>query len=154
MINKIRISTAGYLPHQKEFFHSTARTLALVSGFGAGKTFIFLRKTLKNYLLNVNNKGKSNGWIIYPTLQRADELFVEPFKELLDQSGINYKYNKSNMIFTSKYGTIRIYSLQTPKRLVGSELTFCGFDEFDVESIQNCNLDLLRRIYQLDQGLG
>ena len=35
----------------------------------------------------------SNGWIIYPTYELAEELFVEPMKEIFERNGINYKYN-------------------------------------------------------------
>ena len=143
----INISTKSYLPHQKKFFFSKSSVKALVSGFGAGKTHIFIRETLKHYLTNRNPKtDRSRGWIIYPTLGLAEELFVEPFEALLDQAGIKYKYNKSKMTFYSIYGTIRIFSLQTPKRFIGSELTFCGFDEFDVESVQNCSLAFKKAI--------
>jgi len=140
-LNKIIIKTDNYLPHQKEFFFSNERTKALVSGFGAGKTFVFLRETFKNHLTKLNPKTeKSKGWIVYPTLQLAHELFVEPFSELLENAKINFKFNKSASYFETVFGSIRIFSLQTPKRFVGSELTFCGFDEFDVESISNCTL--------------
>ena len=111
----------------------------------------WLSKTHKKFfLLNVGMKtNKSKGWIIYPTLSLAEELFVEPFCDLLEKAKINYTYNKSKMLFSSIYGTIRIFSLQTPKRMVGSELTFCGFDEFDVESIANCDLAFKKAVGRL-----
>ena len=137
---KFIIKSNKLLPHQKKFITSKKSIKALVSGYGAGKTYIFLRETLKNHINLKNHTGKSNGWIVYPTRSLAEELFVIPFQELLEKCNIQYDYNKSKMLFASKYGYIRLWHLQKPQRMVGSELTFCGFDEFDVESVKNCKM--------------
>jgi hypothetical protein len=135
----IRFRTTNYLPHQKTFFKSQHRQKALVSGYGGGKSFIFLRETLKNMIdLKRIENNLSNGWIVYPTYDLAEEIFVEPFTDLLDASRISYNYNKSKHRFDTECGTIKIFQLQKPQRIVGTNLTFIGFDEFDVESVKNC----------------
>jgi hypothetical protein len=106
---------------------------ALVTGYGGGKTFIFLRKVLWAHINLKNKRGFSNGWVIYPTYALAEELFIEQFKYLLYINGIKYKYTQQHHVFITKYGRIRVFQLQRPELMVGSELTFCGFDEFDVE---------------------
>lgn len=106
--------------------------VALVSGFGAGKTHIFRRKVLINHLFNKReDDGLSNGWVLYPTLDMANELFVEDFKLLLDDLNIDFEYNASLGRFRSKYGFTKIYTLEQPDRMVGANLTYAGIDEFD-----------------------
>ena len=129
-----------YFPYQWDFLTSTKAINGLCGGFGSGKTHVFLRKTLYNLLTKRKEGGKSNGWIIYPTLMLADELFVEPFKELLESVNLKYKYNQSTHKFITPIGSVKIYQLQRPQRIIGSELTFIGFDEFDVESWKNCDI--------------
>ena len=129
---QLEIAKENFLPHQFEFLTSNVQILALVSGFGAGKTYAFLRKALINHLFNVREvDGKSNGWILYPTLDLANELFVEDFKILLEDLEIDYVYNASLGRFKSAYGWLKIYTLEQPGRMVGANLTYGGIDEFD-----------------------
>lgn len=146
---KFIFDTSEYLPHQKRFFECKTRQKALVSGFGGGKSFIFIRETLKNHLTLKTNSGKSNGWILYPTYDLAEEIFVDPFIDILEDAGISFDYNISKHKFTSQFGTIKIYQLQKPQRIVGSNLTFVGIDEFDVESEKNCSLAYTKAIARL-----
>ena len=129
-----------YLPHQWDFITSKKQINALVGGFGSGKTYAFLHKTFINHITKRNDEDKSNGWIIYPTYELAEELFVEPMKDIFIRNGIKYKYNVQKHKFTTTYGTMKIYQLQKPQRIIGAELTFIGFDEFDVESWKNCDI--------------
>ena len=137
---KLRFNKEDYFPHQWDFLTSDKTINGLVAGFGAGKTHIFIRKTLLNMFKRTNSSGVSNGWIIYPTYELAEELFVEPMKEIFERNGINYTYNIQKHKFTTPYGIMKIYQLQKPQRIIGAELTFIGFDEFDVESWKNCDI--------------
>lgn len=129
---KLLINKANFLPHQYEFIRCPAKIKALVTGFGGGKTYAFLRETLKHHLTNRrDDDGKSNGWVIYPTLELARDLFIDDFKALLEDKGINYKFSSQTLTFKSVYGKIKIYTLERPERMVGSNLTFIGIDEFD-----------------------
>lgn len=148
-MRKFIFETDEYLPHQKKFFTSTKRQKALVSGFGGGKSFIFLRETLKNHISLKTRDGKSNGWILYPTYDLAEEIFVDPFIDLLEDAGIVYDYNIAKHKFITQYGIIKIYQLQKPQRIVGSNLTFVGIDEFDVESEKNCRIAYNKAIARL-----
>ncbi|RKZ98974.1 MAG: hypothetical protein DRQ46_00425 [Gammaproteobacteria bacterium] len=136
----IKFAPDYFLPHQQEFLDSEAKQKALVTGYGGGKTFAFIWETFMNHLFLVNKEGQSNGWIVYPTFSMAEELFVEPFLMLLDRYEIDYKYNSTKHLISSEYGKLRLYQLQTPHRMVGAELTFLGFDEFDIGSYKNCDI--------------
>ena len=83
---------------------------------------------------------------IYPTYELAEELFVEPMREIFERNGINYKYNVSKHKFETPYGKIKIYQLQKAQRIVGSELTYILFDEFDIESWKNCDIAFKKAI--------
>ena len=143
---KLQMTKSNYFPHQWEFLTSDKTINGLVAGMGSGKTWVFLKKTLYNLIKRKNGRGVSNGWIIYPTLSLAEELFVEPFIELLDEIGIKYKYNQSKHKFTTPAGNIKIYQLQKPQRIIGAELTYIGFDEFDIESWKNCDIAFKKAI--------
>ena len=138
--NKLTLYQEDYLPHQWEFITSKKPINALVGGFGSGKTYAFLHKTFINHIKKRNNNDISNGWCIYPTLELAEELFVEPMRDIFERNGINYTYNIQKHKFTTPYGIIKIYQLQKPQRIIGAELTYIGFDEFDVESWKNCDI--------------
>jgi len=140
MESKLTLYKEDYLPHQWEFITSKKPINALVGGFGSGKTYAFLHKTFINHITKRNNQDISNGWVIYPTNELAEELFVEPMRDIFERNGINYTYNIQKHKFKTPYGVIKIYQLQKPQRIIGAELTYIGFDEFDVESWKNCDI--------------
>ena len=136
----LRLHKEDYFPHQWSFLTSKKPINGLIAGYGSGKTHVFLHKTFVNHISKKNNKGVSNGWVVYPTYDLADELFVEPFKDLLISKGIPHTYNIAKHKFKTPYGVIKLYQLQKPQRIIGAELTYIGFDEFDVESWKNCDM--------------
>ena len=140
MAYNLNIYKDDYFPHQWDFLTSKKPINGLIAGFGSGKTHVFIHKTFINHITKKNKKGISNGWIVYPTYDLADELFVQPFTELLISKGIPYKYNISKHKFTTPYGNVKIYQLQKPQRIIGAELNYIGFDEFDIESYKNCDI--------------
>tara|TARA_R110002012_G_scaffold18657_3_gene68220 strand:- start:732 stop:2000 length:1269 start_codon:yes stop_codon:yes gene_type:complete len=146
MGSKLVINKDDYFPHQWKFLTTNKPISGLISGFGSGKTYIFIRRVFIAHITKKNKQGVSNGWVVYPTYDLADELFVEPFKDLLQDKGIPFDYNISKHRFRTPYGTIKIYQLQKPQRIIGAELTYIGFDEFDVESYKNCDIAFKKAI--------
>ena len=145
--NVLKLNKENYFDHQWEFLTNKKPISGLIAGYGSGKTHVFLHKCFVSHIKKVNPKtGKSNGWIIYPTYTLAEELFVEPFKSLLEDKGIPFDYNQSRHKFRTPYGDIRIFQLQKPQRIIGSELNYIGFDEFDVESYKNCDMAFKKAI--------
>ncbi|MCD4828520.1 MAG: terminase family protein, partial [Candidatus Cloacimonetes bacterium] len=94
-------------------------------------------ETFLNHLFRKNKRGQSQGWILYPTYDLAEELFVEPFLALLARRRIRAIHRGHRI--TTRYGGIRVYQMMTPHRMVGSELTYVGFDEFDVAGWDQCD---------------
>ena len=145
MASKLTLFKEDYLPHQWEFLthnkqNPNKKITFLIGGFGSGKTYSLLHKVFLCHITKFNSKGISNGWVIYPTYDLADELFVEPMREMFERKGINFTYNVQKHRFKTPYGTIKVYQLQKPQRIVGAELTFIGFDEMDIESWKNCDI--------------
>ena len=136
----LNVYKEDYFPHQWDFLTSKKPINGLIAGFGSGKTHVFIHKTFINHISKKNKNGVSNGWIVYPTYDLADELFVEPFTEILTSKGIPYKYNIAKHKFQTPYGYIKLYQLQKPQRIIGAELNYIGFDEFDIESYKNCDI--------------
>ena len=116
---------------------------------GSGKTFSFLSKCFINHITKKNSDGISNGWVIYPTYDLAEEIFVEPMKDIFQRKGIKYQYNVQKHRFTTNYGKIKIYQLQKPARIVGANLNWVGIDEFDLESWKNCEIAYNKAIGRL-----
>ena len=108
MNSNLTLHKKDYFPHQWSFLTSKKPIVGLIAGFGSGKTFVFTRRIFISHLMAKNSKGVSNGWVIYPTYDLAEELFVAPFKELLEAKGIYYQYNIAKHKFTTPYGTIKI----------------------------------------------
>ena len=96
-----------------------------------------------------NDQGKSNGLILYPTYSLAEEVFVEPFKDMLERNGVGYTYNIAAHKFRTSYGDIKIYQTRVPQRIVGASYTYCGIDELDVESYKNCDIAVNKALGRL-----
>lgn len=142
--------------HQWQFIKDTkTRNLALVCGFGAGKTYAFLKKTLYHLInspteesIQKAEKGiipypVSAGWVVYPTLKDAKTIFKPAFCEILDEKGINWKFNSELGRITTDYGTIDLKTMEEPDKLVSANLSYCGIDEFDI-----VNTDKALLVYQ------
>ena len=150
----IKLYKADYLPHQWDFLtvqkkNPKKKLNFLCGGVGSGKTYAFLAKVFINHITKKNSDGMSNGWVIYPTYDLADEIFVEPMKDIFERNGIDYRYNIQKHKFTTNYGKIKIYQLQRAHRIVGANLNWCGIDEFDVESWKNCETAYKKAIGRL-----
>ena len=141
----------NYFPAQWDFLTNKkkARIKAYVGGFGSGKTFSFLQETFINLITKINNDGKSNGLVLYPTYNLADSVFVEPFKEILERNGVPYTYNIASHKFRTIYGNIQIYQTRYPQRIVGSSYTYVGIDELDIENFKTAEITVQKALGRL-----
>lgn len=134
-MKKLKIRRSDFYLHQYKFLTCPSPIKALVSGFGAGKTYVFIREVFKQHITNRRDKdGLSNGWVLYPTLELATDLFIDDMKDYFDKKNIVFKYSEQHHSFRTVYGKIKIYTLEKPERMIGFNLTFCGIDEFDTGS--------------------
>lgn len=131
MMSNIIINQSDFLPHQWEFLTSWAKTLGLIGGLGSGKTVPFLFKTLYCHVMRPGANGKSNIGTGYPSLSKGKALCFYPLCDLLSDARISFRHNLSDQTITSAYGTINMFSMHNPERIVGDTYTDAGMDELD-----------------------
>ena len=140
------------LPHQEKFCADTEhRKLALVCGFGAGKTVGLVAKATILAAMNIGHVSA----LFEPTHAMLVDILVRTMNELLDQWQIPFSYRASPLpSFTLEFKegthTILLRTMLTYQRLRGQNLSSIGFDEADTipkrdaESAMNMALARLR----------
>ena len=125
-------STLELLPHQWEFLADTkTRYLALVGGYGCGKTFAFCLKTIFIAAENVGYKGA----IMEPTYSMVQRVLVPDMKKALELCKVPYDWKSGKGLFTLHFqeGDTLVYCLSAENydRMNGMNLAFFGIDECD-----------------------
>ena len=121
------------LKHQMDFVMDVDTDfIALVGGFGCGKTY---SATVKGLYLAMLNVGE-NGMLLSPTHAMAKKVLIPEFKKTLHKYGIPYTYRASphpNFVLHFAFGDtpVLIESAENHERLVGIELAWFGVDEAD-----------------------
>lgn len=123
------------MKHQSEFCADIKTPyLALIGGFGCGKTHSFCVKTVIMAGLNAGFEGA----IAEPTNYLTKTHLIPNMIRTLEEMKIPYDFEKSNGIFYLHFreGTTKIYCLsgENYMRLVGYNLAFFGSDETDTSS--------------------
>lgn len=125
------------LPHQQEFCADYKTDyLALIGGFGCGKTKALCYKTVIMAGLNAGYEGA----LAEPTNYLVRTHLVPNMESVLYELKIPFDYSKSEHIFQLhfKEGTTKIYCLsgENYTRLVGYNLAFFGTDETDTSGAE------------------
>ena len=127
------IKTLGVLAHQKTFIEDyTTRHLALVAGYGSGKTFAFCLKALDMASRNVGYLGV----LMEPTNTMLEETLFPMWEQILEENGIPYTVKKSSprrytLYFKDGKTIISMRSAENYARIAGLNLAFVGIDEMD-----------------------
>ena len=140
-INAEQLQRAGITltKKQKRFLRSWTPNLALIGGFGSGKTLPFC---LKAILLSLYNGAGYAGLIVSPTYQMFQRVLLPTLRDDLlmklgndddDGDGSLWDhcvYSPSKMSLTFPWGGILYFgSADNPARLRGLNLAFVGVDE-------------------------
>ena len=138
------------LPHQKTFCDDMEhRKLALVCGFGAGKTVGLIAKATMLAAMNVGHVSA----LFEPTHAMLVDILVRTCNELFDQWQIPFSYRASpqpsfTLEFAEGTHTILLRTMLTYQRLRGQNLCAIGFDEADTvpkrDAEQAMNMALAR----------
>jgi terminase large subunit-like protein len=121
-------------PHQLEFCADNAsRYLALIGGYGCGKTKALAIKLIILAKLNPGCKGVA----LSPTYQMAIRNLIPTIEEELWLQNIPFHFNKSELTFEiqvsrGKWSLIHISPAEKYKRVAGLNLAFFGVDEADL----------------------
>ena len=138
------------LPHQKKFCDDTEhRKLALVCGFGAGKTYALVSKS---FMLAAMNVGHISA-VFEPTSPMLRDILMRTMNDLLEEWEIPYTFRASPLpeyvlSFQEGTHTILLRTILTYQRLRGQNLCAVGFDEADTvnkrDAEQAMNMALAR----------
>jgi PBSX family phage terminase large subunit len=139
------MNEVGLFKHQYEFLSDEeTRYLALIGGYGCGKTHAFCYKTV---FLAARNIGYS-GAIMEPTYGMIKRVLLPKMIELLDEIGVKYSFSKSDAIFTFHFAegdtTVYCLSAENYNRMAGMNLAFFGVDECDT-----INKDVARSMWNM-----
>ena len=138
------------LPHQQKFCEDTNhRKLALVCGFGAGKTYALVSKS---FMLAAMNVGHISA-VFEPTSPMLRDILMRTMNDLLEEWQIPYTFRASPLpeyvlSFQEGTHTILLRTILTYQRLRGQNLCAVGFDEADTvpkrDAEQAMNMALAR----------
>ena len=138
------------LPHQEKFCKDTEhRKLALVCGFGAGKTYALVSKS---FMLAAMNVGHISA-VFEPTNVMLRDILIRTMNDLLEEWEIPYTFRASPLpeyvlSFQEGSHTILLRTILTYQRLRGQNLCAVGFDEADTvpkrDAEQAMNMALAR----------
>ena len=120
------------LPHQLDFCSDySTKYLALVGGYGSGKTYSFCMKTI---LIAAQNAGY-RGVIMEPTFKMVKDVLLYEMDQALEMLEIPYDYRPSDMKYFLHFeeGTTEVICLSAEnwRRMAGLNLAFFGVDEID-----------------------
>jgi len=117
------------LVHQEDFLFSTAKHTVLVAGFGSGKTEAAVCKAGVKLMTTPQNLNVGYYLPNYPLI---NDIAVPRFQQFFEDHGIEYKYNSSEKVFKTKYGSILLRNMTKPETIVGYETFYAIIDEIDI----------------------
>jgi hypothetical protein len=127
-----RVQT-NLLPHQQKFLDDTEhRKLALVCGFGAGKTHGLVAKAVHMAALNIGYVSA----LFEPVAPMLRDILQRTMDDLLDEWEIPFDFRVSplpeyQLHFAEGSHTILLRTMETWNRIRGQNLCAIGFDEAD-----------------------
>lgn len=121
---KLEIQT---LIHQRDFIQSKAVHTALIAGFGAGKSYAGVAKTIIKKLMYPN----INVAYYLPTYGLINDVAFPKFIQQLQLYGIDFTVNRSENIIKIGKSNIILRNMSDPERIIGYEVGYSLIDETD-----------------------
>lgn len=128
-----KILSSGLLPHQQTFCDDQSTLqLAMVAGFGAGKSYGGACKTI---LLALENQGYVGAYF-EPTAPMLRDIALRTFEEVLEKLGIEWRFRASplpeiTLLLPQAPTTILLRTFENYQRIRGQNLAFAIADEID-----------------------
>jgi len=116
------------LPHQAEFLQSQSTHTGLIGGYGCGKSFGGILKTVVKKL---KYPGIPVAYYL-PTYGLIKDIAFPRFAEIFDKLGIAYELKSGDHEFHTAFGRVILRSLSNPERIVGYEVGYSCVDETDI----------------------
>ena len=139
-------NTLSLFEHQDEFVFSDAKFPALVSGYGAGKTFALCVKAVVECSLNPGFTGV----LLSPTYPMVRDTLQPTLEEVLKLVKFDYKYYageyRYNVFWNGGSANIILRSAENYRRLAGLNLAWAGIDESALLKDDKCWQMVLSRL--------
>lgn len=116
------------MPHQDDFMYSKATHTGLVGGFGCGKSFIGVLKTISKKL---QYPGIDVAYYL-PSYSLIKDIAFPKFRETLTAHNISYKLHETDKEFQTQFGKIIMRTTANPEMIVGYEVGYSCIDEADI----------------------
>ena len=140
--------SVGLFKHQREFVHSEAKYPALVSGYGAGKTYALCVKAL----IECGRNAGHTGLLMSPTYRMIKDTLQPTFEEVLKSVKFNYEYsatdNRYRVYWSDGFADVILRSAENYRRLAGLNLAWAGIDESALLKDDQCWKMVLSRLRQ------
>lgn len=127
---------------QSRFFQSQAPFVAMVSGFGAGKTNTLVLKMLEQ---KFRYPSIDLGYFA-PTYPLVRDILYPRISDILGESGHRFRIHRTeHVIYIAGHGRIICRTMDAPERIVGFEIGHAFIDEFDTLKTEAA-LDVWRKV--------
>ncbi len=141
------------LPHQLALMNdTTSKVIGVVSGFGAGKTYIAARKALQLAALNPG----TDGIVTEPNFPLLAQILIPEMHKALKEFGLKYSYKSTENIFyveiAGRISRIICKSMEKYDRLIGINASFIILDEFDTSKPDVAYAAFLKLLGRLRAG--
>lgn len=124
-----RTERIGLMPTQLKFFNSKATHACYVGGFGSGKSFVGIFKTIAKKL----QYPEFAVAYYLPTYGLVKDIAFPKFTEMLDKLGVPYTLNKTDKeIIIPGCNKILFRTMDNPETIIGYEVAYSCIDEADV----------------------
>jgi len=131
---------------------TTTKIIGLISGYGAGKTYVACRKAIQLAYLNEG----CDGIITEPTYPMLRDIFIPEMKKALEEWNVPYKFNSSNSIFALDINGVETkvlcMSMENVERLVGINAAWIICDEFDTTKAEIAYKAFIKLLGRLRAG--
>ena len=138
--------SVGLFTHQEKFVYSKAKFPALVSGYGAGKTFALCCKAV----VEMGYNAGYTGLLMSPTYRMIKDTLQPTFEEVLKYAKFNYEYsatdNRYRCYWSDGYADVILRSAENYRRLAGLNLAWAGLDETALLKDDKCWQMVLSRL--------
>lgn len=119
--------TINLLPHQAEFIGSKSLNTGLIGGFGSGKTYAGICKSIMVHMTERVNVG-----YYLPTYQLIKDVGIPVFENLFRDHRVEYTTNMVDKTLKTDFGKIMLRSFDRPHNIVAYEVGYSVIDEADI----------------------
>jgi hypothetical protein len=119
-------------PHQDDFLYSDKIHTGLVGGFGCGKSFIGVLKTVSKKL---QYPGINVAYYL-PTHSLIKDIAFPKFSEVLTAHNVSFELHETDKEFKTQFGKIILRTTSNPEMIVGYEVGYSLIDEADIPPLK------------------